>query len=64
MGYHKDCSEDGNGMLGAVREELKRILGLLGMKPGSGSGAGCGAFLKPKRSSDPAQTLATIATDP
>eukprot|EP00293_Proteomonas_sulcata_P014405 CAMPEP_0184307462 /NCGR_PEP_ID=MMETSP1049-20130417/16208_1 /TAXON_ID=77928 /ORGANISM="Proteomonas sulcata, Strain CCMP704" /LENGTH=258 /DNA_ID=CAMNT_0026619967 /DNA_START=267 /DNA_END=1039 /DNA_ORIENTATION=+ len=34
MGYHKDCSEDGNGMSAAVREELQSILRQLGMKSG------------------------------
>eukprot|EP00286_Rhodomonas_abbreviata_P028227 CAMPEP_0181315070 /NCGR_PEP_ID=MMETSP1101-20121128/15168_1 /TAXON_ID=46948 /ORGANISM="Rhodomonas abbreviata, Strain Caron Lab Isolate" /LENGTH=252 /DNA_ID=CAMNT_0023422231 /DNA_START=332 /DNA_END=1090 /DNA_ORIENTATION=+ len=58
MGYHKDCVEDGNGMSLALREELKRILGLLGAKDRT---AGCAKFFKRQPAAGGADTLMSVA---
>jgi len=55
MGYHKDCSEDGNGMSMAVRDELNRILGMIGAQHES---VGCASFLA--RSKPQGNTLTTL----
>eukprot|EP00286_Rhodomonas_abbreviata_P026339 CAMPEP_0181303306 /NCGR_PEP_ID=MMETSP1101-20121128/8481_1 /TAXON_ID=46948 /ORGANISM="Rhodomonas abbreviata, Strain Caron Lab Isolate" /LENGTH=286 /DNA_ID=CAMNT_0023408857 /DNA_START=104 /DNA_END=964 /DNA_ORIENTATION=- len=57
MGYHKDCDPDGNGMSFALREELKRILGLLGSK-GERS-VGCASIFRSSKGG--ANTLASVA---
>mmetsp|Transcript_57375 Transcript_57375/g.134744 ORF Transcript_57375/g.134744 Transcript_57375/m.134744 type:complete len:290 (-) Transcript_57375:141-1010(-) len=57
MSYHKDCDPEGNGMSFALREELKRILGLLGSK--GDRSIGCTSLFRSNKSG--ASTLASVA---
>eukprot|EP00961_Rhodomonas_salina_P239114 3230520-Rhodomonas_salina.1 len=57
MGYHKDTSDDGNGMTSALRKELDRTLGLLGAKGSTGS---TGSFFRRNTVTRATETLGSI----